>query len=356
MKQAILTLLSLILIIAFVSCGSDSDKEEKKENTDTDVSSVIDTTDLPAATIDESEKTGTYNLAYNFKEGDTFKYRLSTISKSIRDVVVDTAFTNNLVQNITRVVEIKTLKVNDDSTAELQCTLTSASIDADMNGQKVTYRSGQKLDSLEVRRFYEFESILNNPFVIKVNNRGKLLGVTDTGNILDKMIEISGIVDTLSAADKQMMKENIKQNLIIPLMTQVIREFPGKTIELGTSWDKQLPPSKFMVFTLNYTNHFKVDDFQKFGDDLIAVINGNTTTEIEGETKLSNKGINYEFTKPVSTASGKIFFNLDRGLVQKSKTKTHLEISYKMEVPMGNEVRRGSATEISINENILELL
>jgi len=355
MKKIILTLLSLILITGLMACSSNSNKKEKKEKK-TGTSNVIVKTEIPSSKVNKNEKTGQYSLGYNFKEGETIKYRLYTISNSTRNVVADTTFKNIFSQTIVRVVQLKTKKLNDDNTADIQCTLLSASVDADMNGKKIKYKSGEKLDSVDARRFYEFESTLNNPFTIKVDSHGKILEVSKVGNILNKMIKISGIVDTLSAATKAKIKDNLKENLILPLMKQIIREFPDKQIELGSKWDKKLQPSRYMVFTFNYTNHYKVNNIQKSANDMIAVIDGYATTDVQGKTKFSNKGINYNFTKPVSTANGKIFFNLTRNLVQKSHTKTRVEVSYSMDVPMGTAVKHGSAKEITINENTLELL
>ena len=91
-------------------------------------------------------------------------------------------------------------------------------------------------------------------------------------------------------------------------------------------------------------------------DDRIAIINGSVTTTVEGESKKTENGVNYEYQKPVSTANGKIFFNVDKGLIHKSKTQTSLKLSYRMEMPTPQGIMKGSTNETILNSNILELL
>jgi len=70
----------------------------------------------------------------------------------------------------------------------------------------------------------------------------------------------------------------------------------------------------------------------------------------------SEKGINYKFEKPKSKADGKIYFNLDRGLIQKSRTQTSMENSYSMEMSSPEGIKKANAKEVTSNVNVIELL
>ena len=91
-------------------------------------------------------------------------------------------------------------------------------------------------------------------------------------------------------------------------------------------------------------------------DDKIAVIDAGLKTIISGDNKVTDRGATYIFKKPVTSAEGKIYFNISKGCVQKSKTNTRIHISYTMEVPTPKGLEKGTKTETVVNTNILELL
>ena len=111
-----------------------------------------------------------------------------------------------------------------------------------------------------------------------------------------------------------------------------------------------------LVFNIDYTNVYKIDKLEMLGDDRIAVVDGKIKTNITGNQTYSENGVNYKFDKPVTSASGKIYFNLDKGLIQKSRSQTRLENSYKMEMPTPQGTKKGSARELTATTNVIELL
>lgn len=64
--------------------------------------------------------------------------------------------------------------------------------------------------------------------------------------------------------------------------------------------------------------------------DRIATITRTSTVPIKGEFKYSGNGLNYVFQTPASIEHGKVFFNINKGMIQKSKTKTMMGLSYTM--------------------------
>ncbi len=75
-----------------------------------------------------------------------------------------------------------------------------------------------------------------------------------------------------------------------------------------------------------------------------------------GEPKVNQGNVSYSFQKPISTAEGKIYFDVDKGIQIKSRTKTRLEISYTMEANTPKGKQKGSRRDVITNTNILELL
>ena len=74
------------------------------------------------------------------------------------------------------------------------------------------------------------------------------------------------------------------------------------------------------------------------------------------ESKDNQGNVIYTFQKPISTAEGKIYFDVDKGVQIKSRTKTRLEISYTMEANTPQGKQKGARRDVITNTNILELL
>jgi Family of unknown function (DUF6263) len=355
MKKYLLILLTILFALTVLQCSNDNENKEVKEKLETEVNE-FDSTDLPTSNIETPVENNSFSLAYNFDEGESFRYRLTTLSYSERNIKTDTLMSNVFDQKIIRIINFKTVSVENDSIADVECNVTNVKVDADMNGERMTYQSGESMDSSKQRKFIEYEGLINNPFNFKITRYGELLDIYKVENVTDRYLELSGIKDSVKIEEKAVFQNEIIKNLIIPLLVQIFRELPTQNLEVESTWDKVMEPAPVMVYKLQYTNHYKITDLEMLNNDRIAIINGNATTSVEGESKLSNNGINYTFQKPISKASGRIFFNLDKGMVQKSKTKTYLEIKYDMEMPSAQGILKGNSTELMKNDNILELL
>jgi hypothetical protein len=355
MQKHILILITIIFSLTIIQCSSETENKEEKEKLNRAVKE-FDSTDLPTTNIEEITENDNFTLTYNFNEGESFIYRLTTLSHSKRSMKTDSMMSNIFDQKIIRIIKFNIIAVENDSVAEVKCNVTNISAEADVNGEKITYQSGSGLDSAEVQRFIEHEGLVDNPFHFRITKYGELLDVFEVDNVTDRYLELSGMKDSVKIEDKAIFKDEIVNNLLKPLLSQIFRELPAQQLEVESTWDKVMDPAPVLVFQLQYTNHYEVSDIEMLNNDRIAIINEIATTAVEGETRHTNKGVNYVFQSPVSEASGKIFFNLDKGMVQKSKTKTFLEISYTMEMPSPQGVMTGISTELMANDNILELL
>jgi len=355
MQKHGLILLTIIFSLTIIQCSSETENKKEKEKLNVAVKD-FDSTDLPTTNIELVSENDNFSLAYNFREGESFSYRLTTLSHSKRIMKTDTTMSNIFDQKIIRIIKFNTISVENDSIAEVKCNITNISVEADVNDEKVTYLSGSVLDSTEVTRFIEHEGLVNNPFHIRITKYGELLDVFRVDNLTDRFLKLSGMKDSVKIEEKATFKNEIMNNLLKPLLSQIFREVPTKLLEIESTWDKVMDPAPVLVFNLQFTNHYKVSDLEMLNNDRIAIISGIVTTTVEGESKHTNKGVNYVFKKPVSTASGKVFFNLDKGMVQKSKTKTLLELSYTIEMSSPQGVMKGTSSEIMANDNILELL
>jgi hypothetical protein len=178
----------ILLSIVFIFACNDKKTEEEQKLTE-EVTSTFDSTDLPTtiAAIDEDKP---FLMQYRFEPGESFNYRMTVISENEQSMETDTIMTANLSQTLIYIINFKTLSLDKDSIAELQCTFTSVNVKADVNGEQITYQSGSEIDSTERLKFAEYESFVNNPFNLKVSRFGVVKEVFNTGNIVDRFLSI----------------------------------------------------------------------------------------------------------------------------------------------------------------------
>lgn len=353
MKKLILTLFGITVI--FIACKNNNEQETDDKSKPEEIVATFDSTDLVTTEVAEDEN-APQTIHYNFNQGDSYNYRMTIISENDQTIQTDTTTNNSLRQTLTYLINLKTVATEGDSISELECTFKSVNLKANANGQEVTYTSGSLTDSAEVAKFAEYEAFIDNPFRIRVTKLGAILDIFRADKISNKFLTLRGLLDSVTTEQKLGIRDDLVNNLIRPMIAQIIREVPDKKIAPDSSWSYQKASIPVMVFQINYTNKYVLEKFEKLNDDLIAVIDAIVDAKIDGEPTYTNQGINYEFEIPISSASGKIYFNLDKGLVQKSKTQTRLETAYKMTMPTPQGTQSGNTREVIFNTNILELL
>ena len=345
-----ITLLSLLL---FFSCQKEKSNEEQKAPEE--ISSTFDSTALATTSVDESENQSFF-FRYKLVPGETFKYRLTTISEREQSITADSTMKDNLKQTIIFIMNFKTLSLDADSVAEMECSFSSVNLKANANGIDVSYQSSSKMDSTEKQKFPEYESLLNNPFNLRVGKHGEIIDIYKTDKIINKFLNMRGLLDSLTAQEKIMAQQDLTNRSIKPLLAQIFREVPEHKMAVDSTWSYKRESMPIVVFQVDYENLYKVEKLEMLGDEMLAVINGTVKTKVSGKQTFSERGINYQFEKPVTTAGGKIYFNLNKGLIQKSRAQTNLKNSYTMEMPTPEGVKKASAKEVSSNVNVIELL
>ena len=348
----VLTLLILSILISF-ACQQKKAEEEQKSTEE--MTSTFDSSSLPTTKVDMDENQS-FLLKYKFKPGESFKYRMAVISQNEQSIEADTSMSAIMDQTIIYMLDFKTISLDKDSVAEMECTFTSVNLKANVNGTDVSYQSGSLIDSTEKVKFAEYEAFLNNPFYIRVGKHGELIEIYKTDKIMNRFLSLRGLSDSLSTQDKVLFKEDMSNRSIKPLLVQILREVPGHQLAKDSTWSYKRESLPVMVFQIGYTNLYKIEKLEMLGDDRIAIVDGVVQTKVTGNQAYSERGINYQFDKPITTASGKIYFNLDKGLIQKSRSQTRMETSYRMEMATPQGTKKGSAREVVASTNVLELL
>jgi outer membrane lipoprotein-sorting protein len=346
-------LLGFILTFLFLlGCGEK--KEDKAPEKNNENSLTVDTTDIsttPSANPNES-----FRMKYNFVLNKDYKYRIAALTDNIQTMKADTTISQHANQSIIYLLNLKPVEIDNDSATEFICTFYSVKVEANVNDQTFTYQSGVTTDSLEKTKYAEYDAIVNNPFNIRVNKIGEVVDIFKMDKILTKFLALKSISDSLNSAEKSRVKEQITQGGIKPLISQVFRKIPEKLFAKDSIWTYQQPVSNLLVFQVNSTNIYKINSLENFNKDRVAVIDASLETKISGDNKATENGFTYKFNKPETEASGKIYFNIDKGYIQKSRVKTKIVISYTMEGNTPEGKKKGSRYEVVENTNIIELL
>ncbi len=343
-----LILLTLTLIL--ISC-----KKEEEKPVDIKEKYAVDTSEIK--TVKLENQNDQFYIKYGFSKNKEYNYRLTNIAENTQMVDAnDTLLSQKVKQTLTYLINLKILDIDIDSIYEVAFNITSVKLEADANGEKYFYESSTSKDSMDRVRYSEYVAVLNNPFNIRVSKIGEIVEIYKADRIINEFVKLKGVADSISSAEKDYLKKDMIERSLRPLVVQVFRQLTDKVLSKDSIWTNVQEPTKLMVFQVQNTSTYQVKSLGLLKDDKIAVIDAGLKSNISGNNKVTDRGATYTFNKPITHAEGKIYFNLTKGCVQKSKTNSKIQISYQMEVPTPKGLEKGTKTEIVINTNILELL
>lgn len=342
-------LLIVLLMIVVVSCGSDEKKSQ--ENGDTTNTSQTENNYEPVEDND-----ATYSLKYKFDEGNEYRYNLRTISNNTQVIETDTTITASANQTIDYEFSFEVVELDEQNVAELSVNIETINLDAMINGEKIEYNTDNELTPEEKREYLEYEAMANNPFRVRITEIGEVLEVSRIDKIIDKVLEMEGLVDSLSLQEKQQLMSNIGETLIKPLTQQLFRVLPKSDVGKDSSWSQNYP-SQLMVFQLNNTAKFTVLDIVQDEGDKLAKVSAGLNATFQGDKEAQQQGVQYSFNDPQVSGSGTWYFNIDEGLIQESETMTRIETSVNISAAdAANNPIKAFRKDIAVNTNIITKL
>ncbi len=346
MKKFSLIVLALII---FFGCGK---KKEEVPQVKNEIL-TFDSSDIKAPSIDPNS-IGKVNLEYRLEKGKKYDFRLTSISQETQTIVADTIIANNVEQTIIYKLNLDVKDIDPENIMEIEFNFNSIKLDANANGKKFTYQSGTKLDSLDRERYLDYESLINNPFTARISKTGDIVEVFKADRIVNKILELRNLKDSVSIEEKKSFQQDIIEGALKPLITQIFRKLPEKSLGKDSSWSFQPPNINLQIVEFDNSQNFKLIDFQKFNENKLAVIDAT----VKSKAKISEqaKQNNITVKNPAYFAGGTIYFNLDKGLIQKSKTKTTLNLEMSMNMPTQKGMQKVTRKQSTINTNILEFL
>ena len=344
--------LLILLSFIFVLVGCKKADDKPVDNKD---KYATDTTEIKTVQLENQNEQ--FYIKYAFNKGTDYEYRLTNIAENTQTVNAnDTLLSQKVKQTLTYLIRLKVLDIDVDGIFEIGFNITSVKLDADANGEKFSFESNTSKDTMDRVKYSEYVSVLNNPFNVRVTKTGEIVEIYKADRIINEFLKLKGAIDSVTAAEKDYLKKDMIERALKPIVVQVFRQLTDKMMAKDSLWTNPQEPTKLMVFQVQNTSTYLVKSLELFNNDKIAVIDAGLKTNISGNNKVTDRGATYVFKKPVTFAEGKIYFNLSKGCVQKSKTNSKIQISYSMEVPTPKGLEKGTKTEIVVNTNILELL
>ncbi len=333
-----------------VSCG---DKKDEPSIISEQVYQ-FDSTDLKMDRLEE--EINTYSLRYKFKKGDKFRYRFTSIIDNEQLLQMDTSITGNMKQTMTYLFDLNILDVDNGGTADISIIIRSIKLDAEINGEKININTAVEPDSISKFEFIENYALTNTPFELRVNHKGEVIEFSKVDRLVNKYLELRELQDSATVDEKNMLRNEFIQGMLKPLAIQIFRTLPDSEVSIDSTWAIVQPPIKVMVYKITSEHLFTISDIQKLDKDRIAIIDATIKSDIFGEDKVSEGGVSYSFKKPSTTAEGKIFFNIDKGIIIKSRTKTTVSTEVKVEGPTPQGMQKTVRKDRNSSINLLELL
>ncbi|MBN1639021.1 MAG: hypothetical protein JW866_08640 [Ignavibacteriales bacterium] len=338
--------LIFIIVIFFIGCGDK--KDDPNNNLDSnDVVIDIPDVDLPKQTFD---------LTYKFNEDKHYTYSLKTISKNFQKIVSDTTISMELSQSVNYTIDVFVKEVGDDKIAEVEMNIKSIEmLMKSPDGQTVSFSSKKDTSKENKTKFLDFFAMINSPFRARLTPKGEIIEITRVDKIVSKMLSLQNIPDTITIEQKKQIVESLKLGAIKPLIEKIFRVLPQGFVGVDSTWNDYMEVGEGES---SPAITFKIENYEKQEDIILAKIIASINATLKNpQNSFTDKGVTYQLSKPKITGSGSIYFNINKGLIQKSETSVQTEQTITM-TPEGqpNSPYKATRTDKTTTTVIIELL
>ncbi|MCX8009857.1 MAG: DUF6263 family protein, partial [Ignavibacteria bacterium] len=240
----------LIVALLFTSCGKKKEQEKSPSRVD---SSFIDETKQELIKID-----GSVELHYNLNKGEKFKYRLNSFNKSSQSLFLkDSTISEIITQQMEYIINATVLERDDDGNVTLNLVCESVIAKAESNkGIKMEYDSKNPPQDTSVRKqFFNYEILIGSDFSVRISKIGEILDIYKTDKLVNKIL--SDLPKQPSSSEKEMLRKNVQDGLIKPLVQQVFKTTTMKKANVDSSWTNP-SPCQISVFDLENTARYQV--------------------------------------------------------------------------------------------------
>lgn len=348
-KYFILSLAVFSLIVLISGCDS---KENDPATSGSDIL-AIDTSEIKGTPVTDNSFSE-FELSYNVQKGNTFHYKLTSITEETQSLKTDTVQSMNAKQQISYLIEVKVEELEADKTMELSFTFKEVAVEGSFNDEKYKFLSSTKNDTAVEERFLEYQALINNPFNARIDKSGNIAELYRTTKIADKVLDLRKMKDSINAEQKQNFIQDITDGALRPVVMQLFRKLPEAKVAKDSTWYFPQQKASFQIFTIQNTHGFKLSSFEKVGDQTYAVIDATLISQSELAPDAKANGISMKNTG--YSGNGKLYYNVGKGVFEKSKTTTTLTVELDMKAPPGAPFSSAKRKQSTKTTNFLQLL
>jgi len=340
----------LFLTLAFFGCEN---KDTTPENTEENFSLKEDTTSLKTEAL-TPDAVKDIVLEYKLKKGDKFTYRVSAYSSEVATVKGPQTMSQSISEERTYIIETEVKEVESDKSLDISFLIKSIKVDAIVDGNKISYLSGSKIDFADIKKFAEYEGLYKNSFGARLTSSGEIIELYKLDKIVNKMLEITGLKDSISLEEKKQIKQQLDMGSLRLIVSQIFRKLTTDKVSVNSEWSTPQPTVDIQLLKLDNSYKFKINAFEKFDDDILAVINAGVESKFTINPDAKKAG--FDVQKPQFNAQGKIYFNTTRNLIQKSVSQIDFDFMVSGPVPTPTGTIKASRYQKKSSRNTVELL
>lgn len=313
-----------IMTSLFQSCDKKDEKADEKGKTGENKSS--DNSDLV-----KKETAGTkVSLTLKPKKGDVFKYKMNakTTSKEKSPMTGDKEMSSTQDINYYYSEEVNdisstgiiTYKIKFDS---INIVSTVSSKDSTMS---ISYNSNIKDSVYSKPDFIQYNSIMNEEFFARVSPNGEISETYGLEKVYENMFKSLG--DTLTAEQKESLKDSFGKDAIRAVLQQQFQMFPEKEVYQDSSWTRSYE-TQILIFPVRNILSYKLREVREENNQTLLFIDADLSVDFI-EKELKEKQVSYKVEEVKTGGRGNIVFNLSRGCVTRKETSTSIDMGMKI--------------------------
>jgi Family of unknown function (DUF6263) len=310
--------LNIIIALSFVfayGCGDKKDDKTLNDKTATDLIKKDSITGKQVVT-----------LKYAVKKGDKFSYKMVAKTSNMEK---SPATEDKEMKQENEINYFYTKEVNDVDAAGIisyKMVFDSIFITSSMGEQSIKYNSNVNDSVRKNPAFVQYNSVVKNPFFIRVGSNGEITDVYGLEVIYDSLFKALG--DTLKEAEKEEIRQSFGKESVKEILQQEYQICPKEPLPVDSNWVKTYNTTVLFFDVVNNAKYTLKGIENKDGQS-IANIEAILNVEFKNK-EVTEKGMKVTVVNAETSGNGKISFNLNRGCISYKETNTNLKLELKL--------------------------
>lgn len=256
-----------------------------------------------------SKASATKMFKFNLEKGKGYDYELVwDLDTKVAGQTSAVSVTGLYSMNITDVVDnIRTITTAYKS---MRMNMSVAGLELDIDSDKPEQKEADGQIGQVVGLMNKVvKGIIGKPFVMKVDDEGKVLEIKGFEKIFMDMVDSMGLDENMKAQLTASLKDQFSEQTLKDQFAQVFNIFPNKEVKIGDSWQKEYSTSGRMA--AKYTTTYTVKE-----------IEGEHVT-LTAKTKITSSANGQEMD---GTQSGNIIVDSKTGMMVNAEFDQNIEV------------------------------